>query len=71
MTDVGVEEASELAAVRQRNPGRNVTDERGLPGRPLTIRVVARDDHGGRYRRAMIVELTGRADQPYWVRSLE
>lgn len=48
-----------------------VVDEKGLPGRPLTIRVLARDDHGGRLRRAMIVELTGKADQPYWVRSLE
>jgi hypothetical protein len=57
--------------VRRRGPGRNVTDERGLPGRPLTIRVLARDDHGGRLRKAMIVELTGHSERPYWVRSLE
>jgi len=48
-----------------------VVDEKGLPGRPLTIRVLARDDHGGRLRRAMIVELTGNPVQPYWVRLLE
>jgi general secretion pathway protein K len=63
---------SPLSVVRQRSDGpTEVVDERGLPGRPLTIRVLARDDHGGRLRRAMIVELTGKPAQPYWVRALE
>jgi general secretion pathway protein K len=70
-----------LAAMNDEPPGSvmspvaqsagTIVDEKGLPGRPLTIRVLARDDHGGRLRRAMIVELTGKADQPYWVRLLE
>jgi general secretion pathway protein K len=67
MNDGEVEDPSELAAVHTRG----LVDERGLPGRPLTIRVVARDDHGGRLRKAEIVELTGRPAQPFWVRSLE
>jgi general secretion pathway protein K len=68
MNDEPVQAASSALA---RSPSMPLADERGLPGRPLTIRVLARDDHGGRLRRAMIVELTGKAEQPYWVRSLE
>lgn len=71
MNDDSLDQALSVVRRRSAGPDQNVTDERGLPGRPLTIRVLARDDHGGRLRRAMIVELTGHAAQPYWVRALE
>lgn len=41
-----------------------------LVGRPLTIRVEARRPGGGRFVRATVIELTGRAASPYVVRAL-
>jgi len=42
-----------------------------LVGRPLTIRVEARRPGGGCVVRAMVIELTGRAESPYVVRALD
>ncbi|WP_419827471.1 general secretion pathway protein GspK [Sphingomonas sp.] len=42
-----------------------------LVGRGITIRVEARDGQGGRYRKAEIVQLTGRRDPAYLVRAVE
>jgi general secretion pathway protein K len=41
-----------------------------LIGRPLTVRVRARDSEGGTYQRSTIVELTG-GKPPYWIRFVE
>lgn len=71
MSDESVQSAMDIVRRRSQGTSPEVVDERGLPGRPLTIRVLARDDHGGRLRRAMIIELTGKPAQPYWVRALE
>ncbi|WP_165190161.1 type II secretion system protein GspK [Caulobacter soli] len=40
-------------------------------GRPVTVRIVARDTQGGVFRRAAIIEFTGRRDTPYWLRALD
>lgn len=40
-------------------------------GRPMTVRVVARDARGGAFRRATVVEFTGRRAEPYWVRAAD
>jgi general secretion pathway protein K len=42
-----------------------------LVGRGITIRIVAQDGQGGRYRKAMIIQLTGRRDPAYLVRAVE
>jgi general secretion pathway protein K len=39
-----------------------------LVGRPLTVRVLARDAEGARYQRSVIIEFTGTKTNPYWVR---
>ena len=39
-----------------------------LVGRPLTVRVMVRDDSDGRFERASVIELTGRPSRPYVVR---
>ncbi len=41
-----------------------------LIGRPLTVRVTARDEKGSRYTRAYIIELTGKSIRPYIVREI-
>jgi general secretion pathway protein K len=40
-------------------------------GRPLTVRVMARDRRGGLYRRAAVIEFTGQPREPYWIRAIE
>jgi len=40
-------------------------------GRPLALRVTARDGRGGLFRRTTVVELTGQPRRPYWVRGVE
>ena len=42
-----------------------------LIGRPLTIRVSARDSSGGLYQCSVIIELTGVKGNPYWVRFID
>jgi len=42
-----------------------------LVGRPLTIRVLARDTEGARFQRNAIIEFTGGKTDPYWVRWVE
>lgn len=49
----------------------DLAEAESLIGRPLTIRVVARRPGGSRLVRATVIELTGRADSPYVVRSLD
>ena len=39
-----------------------------LVGRPLTVRVLARDTEGARFQRNVIIEFTGAKTNPYWVR---
>jgi general secretion pathway protein K len=43
---------------------------RNLAGRPLTVRVTARDSEGGTFQRSTIIELTG-VKSPYWVRFVD
>jgi general secretion pathway protein K len=45
--------------------------ENDYVGRPLTVRVTARDRRGGLYRRTAVVELTGQPSEPYWIRAVE
>lgn len=45
--------------------------EINLVGRPVTVRVAARDDEGASYHRSVIVEFTGNKNNPYWIRFLE
>lgn len=40
-------------------------------GRPMTVRVIARDGRGGAFRRAAVIEFTGRRIEPYWVRAAD
>jgi general secretion pathway protein K len=42
-----------------------------LIGRTLTVRVVAYDRRGARTHRTAIIELTGAAEEPYWIRYAE
>lgn len=42
-----------------------------LIGRPLTVRVLARDAEGAKFQRSVIIELTGIKTDPYWVRSVD
>lgn len=42
-----------------------------LTGRPLTVHVIARNSEGGTYKRATIIEFTGNAKKPYWIRWVE
>ncbi len=58
----------ELAGQR---PAIELSAQETLVARPLTIRIVARRPGGGRYARSTLVELTGRADQPYVVRGTD
>ncbi len=54
--------AGEKTAIQDQQP---VVD---LVGRPLTVRVLARDIEGARYQRSVIIEFTGIKTDPYWVR---
>jgi len=40
-------------------------------GRPMTVRVTARDGRGGLFTRLAVVELTGQPSDPYWIRAVE
>jgi general secretion pathway protein K len=59
------------ARIDRQKPEEDLADEGSLTGQALTIRVVARDGHGGVAQRAQIVELTGDPARPYWVRYAE
>jgi len=48
-----------------------ISAEQSLVGRPLTIRVAATDRQGGALKRATLVELTGAASNPYWIRQVD
>ena len=52
-------------------PALQIEDDVSLVGRDLTVRVVARDGRGGGFRRAAVIELTGSAAQPYWIRYVD
>ncbi len=51
-------------------PTEEIVDD-NLIGRTLTVTAVARDRAGSRAERKAIVELTGAADTPYWIRYTE
>lgn len=40
-------------------------------GRPVTVRITARNALGGAFRRSTIVELTGQPGHPFWVRAID
>uniref|UniRef100_B0T7N9 T2SS protein K first SAM-like domain-containing protein n=1 Tax=Caulobacter sp. (strain K31) TaxID=366602 RepID=B0T7N9_CAUSK len=48
-----------------------VASAQSYVGRPLTIRVLVRDGRGGVFRRATVIEFTGRRADPVWVRAAE
>jgi len=52
-------------------PARSIDLADAYLGRPFTVRAVARDGRGGVLRKAVIVELTGQAGRPYWVRAID
>lgn len=54
----------------EEKPTEEIVDE-NIIGRTLTVTAVARDRNGGRGGRSAIVELTGAADQPFWIRYAE
>jgi general secretion pathway protein K len=72
------DEAMATANMRQRSvavlgaasPFANYNPQ-NLIGRPLTVRVTVHDSEGGTFRRSSIIELTGDAHSPYWVRFVE
>lgn len=63
-----IERQRELAGQR---PVFDTAPPVSLTGRPLTIRVLARNDDGSAYLRSVIVEFTGNNRNPYWVRFVE
>ncbi len=60
-----IERQRELAGER---PAIELGDDTPLTGRILTVRVTADDGSQGHLARAAIVELTGDAKNPYWIR---
>lgn len=60
--------ARELAGQRT---ALELASSRSYIGRPMTIRVEARDERGGIFRRATVIELTGRRAEPFWVRAVD
>ncbi|HEY5237615.1 MAG TPA: hypothetical protein VIJ62_04480 [Rhizomicrobium sp.] len=63
-----IERERELAGER---PALDITDDVNLVGRPLTIKVIARDNAKGVAQRSAIIELTGNKANPYWIRYLD
>jgi len=59
------------AADGQEQPSEEIAPDINLIGRTLTVRVVARDRRGAQTHRVAIVELTGDAQQSYWIRYAE
>ncbi len=49
----------------------DLAETESLVGRPLTIRVVARRPGGSRLMRATVIQLTGRPDVPYGIRTVD
>ncbi len=73
MSTRGVDGVDSIAGQREL-AGQRAALETGFVsyvGRPLTLRIEARDRQGGVFRRAVVVEFTGRPVQPYWVRALD
>jgi general secretion pathway protein K len=52
-------------------PAEQIAQDVNLVGRTLTVRVAARDRRGARTHRMAIVELTGAAESPFWIRYVE
>ncbi len=63
-----IDRERELAGQR---PAIELAAAESLTGRPLTVRVVAQRPGGGRFTRGYLIQLTGRADRPYVVRSVD
>jgi len=62
--------ANEAELTNQR-PEEELAPDDHFVGRPLTIRVVARDHDGARTHRMEVIEFTGDKANPYWVRYVE
>lgn len=62
-----LERERELAGAR---PALALNDAETLTGRPLTVRVDVRDGAEGALRRVYLVQLTGKADPPFLIRSV-
>jgi general secretion pathway protein K len=67
-TPAVIERERELAGER---PAIDIADDINIIGRPLTIRVAARDSMHGYLQRATIVEFTGDKKNPFWIRYLD
>ena len=68
--DMSPEDAELLQDVDAERPQQIPIDENVI-GRTLTVSVVARGSRGEQTHRSAIIELTGHADPPYWVRYVE
>lgn len=63
-----IDRERELAGQR---PAIALATDESLVGRPLTVRIVAQRPGGGHFSRAYLIELTGRPDTFYTVRSID
>jgi hypothetical protein len=71
---MGASDAAEIERAREISgdrPALALSAADTLVGRGLTIRVEARDEQGGRYHEAEIVQLTGRRHPAYLVRAID
>jgi general secretion pathway protein K len=63
-----IQRQRELAGQR---PAIELSEGENLIGRPLTIRITARDGNRAKFTRAFVIELTGNERKPYVVRAAE
>ena len=63
-------DASDKSDQQTQEPAEAIVDD-NLVGRTLTVTSIARGRGGARAERSVIVELTGAADNPYWIRYTE
>lgn len=73
MSQTGTDTVDAIARARELAGQRTALDIASVSyiGRPMTVRVVARDAQGGVFRRATVVEFTGRPAEPYWLRAVD
>jgi general secretion pathway protein K len=73
MAETGTDSVDAISRARELAGQRTALDVAPVSyvGRPLTVRVVARDAQGRVFRRAAVVEFTGRRAEPYWVRAID
>ncbi|MEO8926858.1 MAG: hypothetical protein ABI306_06810 [Caulobacteraceae bacterium] len=68
---VTTDELAQQGAVDEERPVEEIAPDVNLIGRAITVRAIARDGRGAKAHRMAIVELTGAAEQPYWIRYVE